>query len=59
MGLYKRGRYWHYDFRFEGIRYQGSTKQRDRREAGKIGRALKGDLARGKYGFPREKRALR
>ena len=25
MSLYKRGRFWHYDFRIRGRRYRGST----------------------------------
>jgi integrase len=52
MALYKRGRYWHYDFWFEGIRYQKSTKQGDKREAEKIENAVKTDLARRKFTLP-------
>jgi hypothetical protein len=52
MALFKRGKYWHYDFWFDGIRYQKSTKQRDKREAEKIENAVKTDLARYKFTLP-------
>jgi integrase len=52
MAVFKRGKYWQYDFRFEGIRFQKSTKQRDKREAEKIENAVKTDLARRKFNLP-------
>jgi len=52
MALFRRGRYWHYDFWFEGMRYQKSTKQRDKREAEKTENAVKTDLARRKFTLP-------
>jgi hypothetical protein len=52
MALFRRGKYWHYDFWFEGIRYQKSTKQHDNREAAKIENAVKTDLARRKFSLP-------
>lgn len=33
MALYKRGRYWHYKFEVGGVRYRGSTRCTERREA--------------------------
>lgn len=44
--LYKRGRGWHYHFKFDGVRYGGSTRQASKREAEQVLAALKADLAR-------------
>jgi len=52
MALYKRGEYWHYDFRFEGKRYQRSTRQRSKREAEKVLHAAQADLARRTFNLP-------
>ena len=52
MALYKRGKCWYYDFVFEGIRYQKSTKFRDKREAQKAEDAVKTDLARRIFRLP-------
>ncbi len=46
MRLYKRGTYWYYTFWFEGVRYQGSTRQTSKREAERVLETLKADLAR-------------
>lgn len=52
MALYKRGKYWHYDFWFEGIRYQKSTKQRAKRGVSRIESAVKTDLGRRQFTLP-------
>jgi len=52
MALFKRGKYWSYDFWFEGIRYQKSTKLSDKREAQKVECAVRTDLARRKFTLP-------
>lgn len=52
MALFKRGKCWYYDFWFEGVRYQKSTKQRDKREAGKVEDSVRSDLARRKFNLP-------
>ncbi len=52
MSLYKRGSYWHYDFYFDGVRHQGSTRQKRLREAERIVDAMKADLARSKFALP-------
>jgi integrase len=52
MALFKRGNFWYYDFWFEGIRYQKSTKLSDKREAEKAENAVKTDLARRKFTLP-------
>ena len=59
MALYKRGEYWHYDFRFEGKRYQRSRRQRNKREAQKVLHAAQADLARRKFNLPAKSVALR
>lgn len=43
-GLYKRGRYWHYDFQQEGVRFTGSTKRETKRDAQDWLRAYKTEL---------------
>jgi hypothetical protein len=52
VSLFKRGKYWYYDFWFDGIRHRTSTKQRDEHEAEKIQNAVKIDLARHKSTLP-------
>ena len=52
MGVYKRGKYFHYDFVFDGVRYQKSTRTTDAEEAKNIEAAVRGDLARGNVGLP-------
>jgi hypothetical protein len=52
MALFKRGKYWSYDFWFEGIRYQKSTKLTDKREAQRVESAVRTDLARRKFTLP-------
>src|SRR5215472_15158097 len=36
MSIYKRGKFYWYDFLFDGVRYQATTKQKDFRAAGEI-----------------------
>jgi len=52
VSIYKRGRFWHFDFRFDGVRYQGSTRQTSKREAEQVLSALKTDLARRRVNLP-------
>jgi integrase len=52
MSLIKRGRFYHYDFVFEGERHQGSTDMQKLRDAECVENALKADLARRKFGLP-------
>jgi len=52
MSLYKRGARWYFDFRFDGARYQGSTRQTSKREAERILSVKKADLARRRAGLP-------
>ncbi len=53
MSIYKRadsGLYW-YDFEFQGRRFQGSTKMRNRKAAARIEAAVKTRLAEGRVGI--------
>jgi hypothetical protein len=52
MALFRRGKYWSYDFWFDGIRYQKSTKMTDKREAQKVEGAVRTDLGRRKSTLP-------
>ena len=36
MGLYKIGKYWNYDFRFNGKRYKASTRQTSKTAAAEV-----------------------
>lgn len=55
MSIYKRGNVYWFDFVFNGARFQGSTKQANRRAAGEIEAAKKTQLAKGEVGIePRE-----
>ena len=45
MSLYKRGRYWHYDFWYRGTRFQGSTDQTNINKARLAVSALRSNLA--------------
>lgn len=51
MALYKRRTYWYYEFWFDGVRYQGSTRQTSKREAERVLAALRDDLARRRTNF--------
>src|ERR1700693_6347870 len=54
MSLYRRGKGkpWHYDFKFHGVRHQGSTHTTDKDEAALILAAIKADLVREKFDIP-------
>ncbi|MFC5393509.1 site-specific integrase [Bosea vestrisii] len=41
MSLYKKGDFWHFDFRTGGRRFQGSTGKRDKKAAAKVEADLK------------------
>lgn len=47
MGVYRKGKYWHYDFVFKGRRYHGSTGQETRRAAEAVERARRLEAATG------------
>lgn len=51
MSIYKRGNVYWFDFMFNGVRFQGSTKQANRRAAGEIEAAKKTQLAKGEVGI--------
>src|SRR5262249_46113818 len=55
MSVYKRGNLWWYDFIFEGVRFQGSTKQGSRRVAEQIEAAKRTQLAKGEVGIRERK----
>lgn len=56
MGLYRRAKAkdkpWHYDFKFQGVRYQGSTLTSNRGEAEIFLASIRADLARGVFNVP-------
>ncbi len=52
MGLYKRGKRWYYEFWVDGVRYQASTRQTNKREAERIISVKKGDVTRRRAGLP-------
>lgn len=47
MGVYRKGRFWHYDFIIKGRRYFGSTGQEQRRAAEAVERARRLEAATG------------
>jgi integrase len=47
MGVFKNGRFWWYEFRYDGTRYRKSTRQRNERAAIEIESARRTELARG------------
>lgn len=51
MNLYKRGNVYWYDFVFNGVRFQGSTKQGNQRIAQQIEAARRTQLAKGEVGI--------
>lgn len=51
MSLYRKGRFWWFDFRFNGVRVQRSTKVENRREGENIEKAAWVQLARGEVGI--------
>ncbi len=55
MAVYKRGRYYYYDFEFGGRRYRKSTRSTNRHLAENVQAVLKADLIQGTYVLrPRE-----
>lgn len=51
MAIYKRGRVYWYDFWFQGVRYNGSTKLRNETKAKLVESKLRTDLAMGAFGL--------
>lgn len=51
MALYKRGKYWLYDFIQRGVRHQGSTRQTNINKARLVEAKLKSDLALQQFGI--------
>lgn len=51
MRVFKKGRYFHYEFEFERRRYQGSTRRRNEREAIQIAGALQFNLMKKTVGL--------
>jgi integrase len=51
MAIYKRGNVWWYEFTFNGVRIQRSTKLGDKNDAREIERAAWTQLARGEVGL--------
>jgi len=51
MGLHKRGRYWHYDFIYRGIRKQGSTGQTNINKAKLVEAKVRSDAALEHFGI--------
>ena len=47
MGVYPKGKWWHYDFVYRGRRYYGSTGQDTRRAAEAVERKIRADAALG------------
>jgi len=52
MALRKRGKYWHYRFKFKGQLYDGSTKATNEVRANRIVSKIKEDLVNGLFGLP-------
>jgi integrase len=57
MAIYKRGKYYWFDFIFKGQRVQRSTHQADRRAARQIEAACRTALAKGEIGIVERKRS--
>lgn len=51
MRVFKKGRYYHYEFEFERRRYQGSTRRRNEREAIQIASAMQFNLMKKTVGL--------
>lgn len=49
MSVYKKGRFWHYDFQYKGRRYHGSTGQESKRAAETVERKRRLEAATGSY----------
>lgn len=51
MTLVRRGKYWHYDFEYRGVRHQKSTEQKDRADAQLVEDKAKERLRREAHGL--------
>lgn len=49
MSVYRKGRFWHYDFQYKGRRYHGSTGQESKRAAETVERSERLKAATGTY----------
>src|SRR3990172_2974195 len=56
MAIYKRGNVYWFTFVFDGVRYQRSTKQRDRKAARQMESAFRTALAKGELGISERRR---
>ena len=50
MSLHRRGKYWYYDFRFQGKRYKASTKETKKGRAEEVLANLRRNLREGNLG---------
>lgn len=51
MRVFKKGKYYHFEFEFEGKRFQGSTRRRNEREAIQIAAAKQFNIMKGSVGL--------
>jgi integrase len=51
MRVYRKGKYYHFEFEFEGRRYQGSTRRRNEREALQIAAAKQFKILKSSVGL--------
>ena len=51
MALYKRGKHWHYRFKFKGQLHRGSTRSTNQVRANRIVSKIKEDLVNGVFGL--------
>ena len=51
MSLKKRGKYWHYKFKFKGQEYRGSNKSTNKERANRIASKIKEGLINGLFGL--------
>lgn len=58
MALYRRGKTWWFDFKYDGRRIQKSTEVRDRKEAEKIAKVAYTRLVEGKWGIVEQRPSL-
>ncbi len=49
MSVYRKGRFWHYDFQYQGRRFYGSTGQETKRAAETVERAKRLEAATGSH----------
>lgn len=58
MSIYKRGRYWHFEFEHDGVRYRGTTRCTKRGDAEIFEARKKIEIVDGKIPLPASKRKL-